>query len=174
MPASTATLDEALETDRSRLHRGVLWRRAGTAVLVLLVLAALGGVFGMRSATKHASEGSVTTQLHYAAITRRGVDTPWALDVSRKSGFSDDVTVRLSLSYLDLLDQHGVSPQPDSESTSGDMIEWTFSKPAGETFHMRLDAEASPSAPFGRHSANTSVSVGGDETHTSFSTWIMP
>jgi|tagenome__1003787_1003787.scaffolds.fasta_scaffold20144492_2 hypothetical protein len=174
MPGSTATLDEALETDRTRLHRGVLWRRAGTTVLVLILLAALGGWFGLRTATKQASQGAVTTRLHYAQITRRGVDTPWDLDVNRQGGLGDDVTVRVSLSYLDLLDQHAISPQPDTESTSGDMIEWTFSKPPGDTFHLRLDAEASPSAPFGRHHANTSIRVGSDETNTSFSTWIMP
>src|SRR4051795_548790 len=108
MPESTATLQDALETDRSRLHRGVVLRRTGTTVLVLLVLAALCGWFGLRSATKNASQGAVTTKLHYAQITRRGVDTPWDLDISHNNGFDDDVTVRLSLSYLDLLDQHAV------------------------------------------------------------------
>src|SRR5947209_6671172 len=64
MPESTATLDDALQTDRSRLHRGVLLRRAGTAALFLLVLAALLGWFGLRSTTKSASQGALTTKLH--------------------------------------------------------------------------------------------------------------
>lgn len=174
MAASTTTLDDALQVDRARLHRGMWWRRAGTAFLALLVVAALTGWLGVRSATKQASDGRLKTQLQYASITRRGVPTPWQMEIRRRGGFSNDVTVYLSRSYLAQLDPQGVSPQPDSESTSGDAVVWTFSQPPGNDLVVRLDAEASPAAAFGRHRAHASVIVGDEKTDMAFTTWMMP
>ena len=171
----TSTLQEALDIDPARLRRGVAWRRVFTVALALFIAAALAGWFGMRSRTTSVTSGSTSLTLKYGAITRRGVSTPWDLQIHEQSGFTHDVEVEMPLSYIEILDIQGIQPEPTDETTSADVVRWTFARPDGDVFRVRLDAEADPSAGAGRHRGEVSVSTD-NRTSASlkFTTWMLP
>jgi hypothetical protein len=171
----TSTVREALEVDPARLRRGVLWRRIFTVLLTLFIAAALAGWFGMRSRTTSVTQGATSLQLKYAQITRRGVSAPWDLQIRERGGFAHDVEVEMPLKYLEILDVQEIQPQPTDETTTADVVRWTFSRPDGDTLRVRLDAQADPSAGAGRHRGEVHVRTN-DRTSAAltFTTWMLP
>jgi hypothetical protein len=171
----TSTVREALEVDPARLRRGVAWRRVFTVGLVLFIAAALAGWFGMRSRTTTATTGSTSLKLKYSEITRRGVSTPWDLEIRERDGFAHDVEIEMPLQYLQILDVQGIQPEPTDETTTADVVRWTFSRPDGDTFRVRLDAQADPSAGAGRHRGEVHVQNNGRSSASlKFTTWMLP
>jgi hypothetical protein len=172
-PLSTTV--ETLSIDATRLHRGVWWRRVFTTLLIAFVVAAALGVFGVRTRTTHASAGPLAASLEYATANRRGVTSVFHLDVRRRGGFSDDVAVQVSSSYLDTLAFRGMDPEPDTSSANGSHVTWTFTKPTGDHFTMRIDGQIDSATHPGRHSGDAIVRVGDEPAvRLHFTTWVFP
>jgi hypothetical protein len=170
-----STTADALSIDVARLHRGVRWRRVFTLVLFAFVVAAAFGAFGVRTRTAHGHAGAVQASLEYAAANRRGVTSVFHLDVRRRGGFPDDVTVQVSSSYLETLAFRGMDPEPDTSSADGENVTWTFTKPTGDRFTMRLDAQIDSATHPGRHAGEAIVRVGDRPAVTlHFTTWVFP
>jgi hypothetical protein len=170
-----STTAEAVSIDASRLQRGVWWRRAATLLLFVFVAAAAFGVFGVRTHTTHASAGPLQASLEYAASNRRGVTSVFRLEVDRRGGFPDDITVQVSSGYLDTLGFRGMDPDPDTSSANGSSVTWTFTKPTGDRFTMRIDAQIDSATRPGRHSGEAIVRVGNHPpVRLHFTTWVFP
>jgi hypothetical protein len=170
-----STTADALDLDAARLRRGIWWRRAFTVLLFAFVVAAALGVFGIRTRTVGGSEGPLHASLEYASANRRGVTTPFRLEVTRRGGFPDDVTVLLSADYMESLAFRGMGPDADQSSANREFVSWSFTKPTGDVFQMHIDAQVDASTGFGRHAAEAVVRVGDDAPVTlHFTTWVFP
>jgi hypothetical protein len=172
---STSTTRGAEEVAPARLHRGRVYRRIATAAIGVFLVLCLFGWLGLQTRTMHRSEGSVTVDLTYSSITRRGLATPWEMQIHRKGGFDGDLTVSVSEQYLSILDLQEVRPQPDSETSDDHNVTWTFSQPSGDSFTLSLDAQADPGARVGRRRGVAVVTTGSDApVRLPFSTWMVP
>ncbi len=170
-----STTADARSIDATRLRRGVWWRRGCTALLLAVVVAAAFGAFGVRTRTTHASAGALEASLEYASANRRGVTSAFHLEVRRRGGFPDDVTVQVSHGYLDTFAFRGMDPEPDRSSANGSRVSWTFTKPTGEHFTMRLDVQIDSATRPGRHAGDAIVRVGDEApVRLHFTTWVFP
>lgn len=173
--AQTSTVREALDVERSRITRGVVWRRIFVVALAVFVLAAATGWLGTRSRTIAASSGNLAATLTYGQIVRRGVSTPFRVVVRADKGqFTDDIVATVTQSYVDALDVNQISPQPSDESSSAAITRWSFSKPSTPTFSVSLDASVAPAVLPGRHRGVLTVASGGDDIRIPFTTWVVP
>jgi hypothetical protein len=170
-----STVAGALEIDPRRLHRGVWVRRAFTAALFAFVIAALFGVFGIRTNTVEARADGMTARFQYASINRRGVTSLFRLRVDRPAGFESEVTVRVTLDYFDIIAFRGMSPEPTEQTTDATAVEWTFARPEGDTFTLNVDGQIDPSLSPGRHRGQLAVWVGGGQPAVvHFTTFVLP
>lgn len=104
-------------------------RRVLLAFLVVMIAAALAGLFGPRSATASATGGGFTLDVTYASIGRAGMPAPVEIRVATEDGspLPSEVTVAITTRYLGLYDD-GVtpSPQPEQARDDGTRTLWTF------------------------------------------------
>ncbi len=172
MASSTSTLphDEGLRHARvDRLISTVL-----LGVFALVVVAALVGVLGVKSATTSTRLADGTeVEIHYARITRPGLASPWAVTVHRPGGFDGPITVRSTSSYFDLFDENGLDPDAAAATQDGEMVIWEFDPPPGETFRLSFDARIEPGAQWGRD-ATTEIEIDGAVATLSYRTWVLP
>ena len=98
---------------------------------------------------------------------------PWTLTIERAGGFDGPVVVATTSSYLRSLDSNGVWPEPDSSTSSGDEVVWTFEAPAGEALVVTVDARVEPGVQW-RRTASTRVEAGEATADVDYTTWIMP
>ena len=172
---SIPTAEDALGVDVHRLRRGVVWRRVGVTMLALFVAAAVLGWFGLRTRTVRTTAGTVSVELQYASISRRGITTPWQLTVHRDGGLPEQVDVAVSLAYLDALQTQRVSPDPSRSTTTGDTEVWTFSTSGTDTLVVALDADTDPQTAPGRHRGSVTVRAGDQPVATlRFMTMVVP
>jgi hypothetical protein len=177
-PESTVEelLDEQVDFDQHLRQLSVRrWvRRAVLAVLGLIVALGVAGVFGERTSTVHATAGVGTLDVSYPSLVRDGPPASFEITVERPGGFNSSVDLAFDASYLSALDQVSVSPQPESERTSGDDVVWTFSQPAGDRLVVRIEAQVSSQARF-RHRGEVRLLDGGKTVaDVRFTTWVWP
>jgi hypothetical protein len=113
---SSLPLDQDLVFQR----RWSVVQRIGQGVFLLVLLAALAGVFGtgpLAHATANAPGGTVGVD--YDRFLRTTQSS--SLQVSTGGG-SPGGDVSLASSYVDVIDVSDVSPQPDSETTTQDRL----------------------------------------------------
>jgi hypothetical protein len=159
----------------TRLSRASIWgRRALVLVLLLLVVAGAAGLLGVRTGrTSARGTGGLEIRLAYAHTTRPGLASPWTLTVERDGGFDGPIHVATTASYLRAFDDNAVVPAPDSETSRGDTVVWTFDPPAGDTLTVTLDAALEPGVQW-RRRATTTVSTGDATAEVAYTTWVMP
>ena len=123
VPAGSAPeIEQDLEFER----RAWIIERVGWILMLLVVIAALLGLFGhgvlgYRSAT--APNGSVTVE--YEAVARKGGST--GLDISvRAPRHADAVVVLIADSYLRHVDVESITPEPSVVTGSGDAVRFEF------------------------------------------------
>ena len=157
--------------------RGLWLRRAFLTLLAVIVVVALFGFLGIRSRTVSASSrnGDMDLDVHYAQVARAGLAVPFEVTVTRRDGFSGDVTVSISSSYLDLFDRNAIDPEATAGHTSELATTWRFDQPHGTTFVMTIDMQVQGGRHFGREGFVT-VRDHGDDTvaHATFKTWLAP
>jgi len=144
------------------------------AVLLLIVVAGLAGLLGVRTGEVAAEgPGGLAVRLEYGRATRPGLATPWTLTVTRPGGFDGPIEVATSASYLRAFDVNTVSPQPDGETSRGDTVVWTFAPPPGDTFEVALDVALEAGVQW-RRRGTTTVTAGGAEAGVRYTTWVLP
>jgi hypothetical protein len=157
-------------------------RRYGATTLTLSAIMALGVIdaldwwsaYGVDDATARASRGGYDLAVRYPTVSRPALASPFEIVVTRPGGFDGPVTIAIDQSYLEMWDENGLLPAPAAETSRGDMVEWEFDPPAGETLTVWYDARIEPAAQTGR-SGSVAVIVE-DETVVAadFATRLRP
>lgn len=152
-------------------------RRFSFALLCAIVLAGLLGLLGVRTTTAAASGNGFTIEVTHASVTRPGLATPLDLRVSTNDGspLPSAVTTRIGSSYLAMLDENGLDPQPVSSFQSEVWTWWTFDVPKGaSTLEVSFDARLEPAVQWGQGST-VAVEVADEEVvAVDFETWVLP
>lgn len=149
-------------------------RRIGTVVLLLVVIAGAAGLFGVRSDTATVTQNGYTLTVVYPKVARAGLDAPWRVHVHHPGGFSDDITISVTLDYFRMWESQGFFPDPDSASNDGKYYDMQFSKPDGDDFQVDYDAYIQPTAQFGK-GGHVRVFVGKNlVAQLAIHTWLAP
>src|SRR5688500_3393717 len=105
--------ETTLEGLESR-HQDVvgLWgRRVLLAALVMVLVAAVVGLLGVRTTTAEAQQDGWSVRLEYASVARAGLDVPWTATVHKDGELGDQVTLALTGNYLDLYETQAFHPE---------------------------------------------------------------
>lgn len=151
-------------------------RAISTAFIAIVILAALAGLLGVRTDETVTRRHGFALAVDYATVTRPGLATPFQITVSSSQGaLPREITLRLSSSYLEMLDLNGLDPVPDSSLTRAPWTWWTFAvPPAQNSFTLRVDARLEPAVQWGRSSSIALEVAGVDQVTTHISTWVLP
>jgi hypothetical protein len=136
------TLEEPRDVAAVRRGRG--YRRAGMTVVLLIVLAGLVGLLGIRSTTDTSSGGGYVLAVHHAQVTRAGIAVPLHIRVEHPGGFSRPVRISLSAALMERFDFQNFYPNPSKETASGAYLYYEFDPPPGDVFEVSLDARTAP------------------------------
>jgi hypothetical protein len=173
VPVPESTLDE-LQSRRQDVV-GQWSRRAFLAVLVVVLLAGLGGFLGVRSTTSEATEDGWSLSLEYAAVARSGLDVPWTATVSHEGGLGEQVTLALTGDYLDIYETQGFHPEPSATSRDGDTLFLTFdAPPTGDTLVVTYDAYIQPAAQRGADGTLAVRTEGREVAQVELRTRVLP
>jgi hypothetical protein len=142
--------------DNERRHTAY-WRaqRVGWVCMLLVVLAALAGVFGsgLFSEAEVAGEG---VRVKYSRFVR--VTTPVALDITLEHP-TENATLSISREYLQSFEVNGILPQPVSSRTTREQHVFSFATIPGEPLHVTVQLTPRESA-FGLRNARVSTPAG--------------
>jgi len=159
----------------SRVRRARTGRRIFLALIFLLVLAGLAERLGVRSATTTTHANGYTLRVTYAAMTRPGLDTPFLVEVARRTKLPKEVTIAVEHSYLNLFDKNGgLDPDVDSSTADQRFVYWTFKTHDNDRLRISLDAVTAMGQQWGRA---TTVEVLVDNkvmASANFHTWVAP
>jgi hypothetical protein len=152
--------------------------RVGTIGLVAAIVAAGSfGFLGVRTADAGVTGGGLELKVHYSAVTRPGLATPFSLDVRTTDGspLPSEVTIRVSSDYLSIFDDNGMEPLPSESHNTDTWTWWTFAVPDGEdSLTVDLDARLEPAVQWQR-SGEAAIELDGDEViSVEFTTRVAP
>lgn len=149
-------------------------RRAGVAVLAVLVLAGALGLFGVRSSTVSTSSNGYELTVTYPRISRAGLDSPWRAHVYCAGGLPQGLTIAVSSDYFRMFETQGFYPTADSMTNDGQFVYFRFGDLRGTDFEMEYDAYIQPASQIGK-SATVEVIVDSQVVaKTSIDTWLVP
>jgi hypothetical protein len=183
MPAEVDldTTREPLSVGLDTVRRGWILRTLFAFLIFAVLLAACFDYLGFRSRTLTQTTGRYTSAVTYGQFTRRGITTPLDIEIQSspgtqsEPGFDGDVKVSITASYVERFSLRQISPQPDSETSKGDVIEWTFQQPEVDRFSIHVDSNIDAAAVPGWVDAEVEITVNDQPVHTyTFRTWIWP
>jgi len=126
-------------------------RRVTTGALALVLVVALTGLLGDRTAQATAEEAGWTTTVTYAASARPGLDVPFRIAVTREGGFVGPVDVVIDRAYLEIFESQRFFPEPSGETGDAGTVALTFDPPSGtDTLVVTYDAYIQPASQVGR------------------------
>lgn len=174
MESATSTL-KGLD-DGPTARRSRLLHLAATAGLLLVLIVALLGWFGPRSATKVATTGPYRMTVEYPAITRSGVPAPFRVRIEQQQAFTGPVRIAVSDSFYEEFDFQNWYPNPATEIGETDRVIYEFDPPTGTMFEVSLDARTGPGQLGGKESYSAELLSETDEVLVSidFDTLVMP
>lgn len=164
---------EGLE-DRRLDIMGLWARRSFLMALAVVLVLALFGWLGVRSATRSAQEEGWTVSVTYASVARAGLDVPWHATVTHLGGFDHTVTLALNGDYLDIYETQAFHPQPSAEWRDGRTLYLQFDAPSGDTMVVSYDAYIQPSAQQGRRGTLSVIQAGSPVASVDFDTRLLP
>ena len=168
---TTSTLDDLGETVSS----ASLWaRRAFVAVLTLAVVASLFDLLGVSTRQASAEGGGYELTVTYPRIARAGLDTPWALSITRAGGLPDEVEVAVTGDYTDIFEAQGIWPEATEMTRDGERLLLTFTAPEGDTLVVDFDLYVQPSSQLGRDATIAVVESGQDVVAVHYDTTLIP
>lgn len=175
-PERVATFTIPPDPSGSWIRREKRLNLLGVLLVVAVVVLALFGMAGVRTATATVDSGGYTLEVLHASITRPGLATPFQVTVgSDGAPLPESVTLRTSSSYLSIFDEHGLTPTPTSTHSDSEWTWWTFRPPEGShELSVVLDARLEPSVQWRRDATVTLVTGGGAEAETRITTWVLP
>ena len=125
-----------LQLDDNERRHLAHWRvqRVGWVCMLLIVFAALSGVFGagLFSEAEVAGEGF---RVKYSRFTR--VTTPVALDITLEHP-TENATLTIPREYLQSFEVSGILPQPVSSRTTREQLVFWFATVPGEPLHVTV------------------------------------
>lgn len=146
VPESTLSGLETTQQERS----GRWARRFLLVVLLVVVLAGVAGLLGVRTATATAEGGGHRLSVTYASVARAGLDVPWQVTVTNPDGFGKEVVVAVTGDYFDIYETQGFTPEPSASVRDAETLYLTFDAPDGDVFTVDYDAYIQPSSQVGR------------------------
>lgn len=150
-------------------------RRAGVAVLLVIVVLGALGVFGVHSRTATGEGSGYTLTVTYPQVARAGLDVPWRVKVHRDGGVPSDVTLAISSAYFRLFETQGFYPNPEAETNDGHSVYLQFGKPPpGQDFVFEYDAYIQPAAQLGKAATIRLIIDGAETARTTIRTWLAP
>lgn len=174
MPAAQARSTIPEPQPIERIKRGRALRRIFNVLLAVFLIAAVAGVFGVRSRKATASAEGYEVTVTYAAVSRPGLATPWSVDVRRVGGFEAAATIAVTSDYVDMFDENGLDPDPAVARADADFVYWTFDVPPGETLGVSFDARIEPGVQWGREGVVKLIRESRTIVEVPFKTWVMP
>jgi hypothetical protein len=164
-----------LSSDPDRMDRWFRWILV--SVLTLLLVAAAGGLLGVETASASASGGGLQLDVEYAATTRAGLATPFAISIASLDGapLPSPLDVVVDAPYLEMFDENGLTPDPAEAWSDGRSVTWTFEPPEGAaSLTVSFDARLEPAVQRG-HEGRVAVMAGSRElVAVDFTTMVMP
>lgn len=154
--------------------RPTLWRRLLVGLLTVIVVAGAAGLFGVRSSEATASAGGWTVSVTHASVARAGLDVPWTVTVRREGGFTGPVTLAVTADYFDIYEEQGLDPAPDTETSDGERLYWTFEPPPGDELAVDFDGYIQPSSQLGASGEVAVIDGGAEVVSVPFRTWLVP
>jgi hypothetical protein len=152
-----------------------IWSRRGfLALLLVVVLLALAGFLGVRTATVSADEAGWRISLEHASVARAGLDVPWQATVTHQGGFGKEITLAVTGDYFDIYEEQGFRPEPSEMTRDGDTLFLTFTAPHGDTFVLMYDAYIQPSSQLGRNGTLSVMDDGVRVATVDFNTTLLP
>jgi hypothetical protein len=166
-------MEDVRPVDRGAAARWA--RRAGIAVLLVIVLLGAIGFFGVRSRTTTTTSHGYTMSVTYPQAARAGLDVPWRVRVHRDGGLPNQLTLAVSTDYFRMFETQGFYPNADSSSNDGTFVYFIFDTHAGsEDFVVDYDAYIQPAAQLGK-SATVELLVGKRVVaKATLRTWLVP
>ena len=146
IPDSTLTGFESPRQERLALGG----RRSILALLLVIVLAGISGLLGVRSSTATDEGGGYELSVEHASIARAGLDVPWQVTVTHEGGFEKTITLAVTGNYFDIYETQGFTPEPSSSIRDAETLYLTFDAPQDDTFTVDYDAYIQPSSQRGR------------------------
>jgi hypothetical protein len=145
------------------------------ALTAFLALGALG-FYGPRDATVSASGGRWMLDVTYPRVSRPGLSTSLSIEVQHQGGFEAPVTVSVSSSYFDVLDESAIEPEPAQSTSDGSHTIWTFDPPTdGDTLSISVGGRIQPGGSLRRPSGSAAVlSEGRAAASVRWKTWVTP
>lgn len=140
-----------------------------------VVIAALFGLFGLTTGSNAEASDSLEVRVEYAEVSRPGIATPLVIEIASQDGATlpAEVTVEIPRHYLDMFDENGLDPAPDSVSSDGVTEIWTFEPGDVSVLSIDFDARLQPNSHFGRDGF-VIVRGDGEEVRVDFHTRVLP
>src|SRR6476646_9693128 len=136
--SDSSTIPE--EPSFRRVKRAQWARRCMLGLLVVILIAGLIGLLGIRTRTAEASGNGYDLQVHFASIGRPGVEIPLDIQVKKDGGFTGPITLSVPSSYLSSITAQSPQPEPSSTTSDGDVVVMQFDPPPGDTFGVSWQA----------------------------------
>lgn len=144
-------------TDPVMAHHRAAWRveRASFAIILLLLVAALLGVFGDGPLSRARSESGSGLAVEYDRLLRASAPTRYRFLVDPSLMAKGALTLRVDNSLVDVMELESVVPQPRSQSAGPMYTQFSFQLEPGQSraavlFRFRP-------ATFGRRTGEVSV-----------------
>lgn len=140
----TASLDRERDLELEGRGRHALYRRLGLAVLVLVVFAALFGVFGQQSTSTVATGREAVLSIEAPAHLRGGLLFQARFEIEAKRPLAHPKLL-LSPGWLESMTLNTVAPTPPSKSSSAAGLAMTFDPmPAGQNLIVWTEWQVNP------------------------------
>ena len=101
--------------------------------------------------------------VQYTRVTRPGLASTWAVEVTHPGGFDRPITLVTNADYFDRFDFNQLYPEAAATASRGDLLLLTFEDIEGERFVLRFDGRATPAFVFDLAEATTRLAVDGRE-----------
>ena len=165
------------EVSLERLDAARWGRRAFFAALSAFLLLGLLGAFGVRTREVRAEGGGYELSVRHARVTRGGLATPWAVEVTRPGGLAvSTIQIATTAAYFDHFDENSLDPEPTAAASDGEWTVWTFEVPEGATtFEVSFDARMEPGVQLDSVEATTELIIDGNPiASVDYETFVMP
>jgi hypothetical protein len=149
-------------------------RRAGIAVLLVIVLLGAIGFFGVRSRTTTTTSHGYTMSVTYPQAARAGLDVPWRVRVHRDGGLPNQLTLAVSTDYFRMFETQGFFPDPDTQKNDGRFVYFTYQGPPAHVMEMEYDAYIQPAEQLGKGATVKVLVAGVPVASATIRTWLVP
>lgn len=154
--SAKSSLDRSLDLELQGRGRHTVYRRLGLAVLALIVVAALFGVFGQESTTTVAAGPAATLSVEAPSRLRGGLLFQARFEIHAKRRLAHPKLV-LSAGWLESMTQNTLVPTPLSENSGPEGLSMGFEElSAGHTLIVWSEWQVNPTN-IGRRSEDTTL-----------------